>query len=79
MMSTILKASERKPFLLQSRIEDAIIAFFRNEDTHRRDFDATIEETTIDIDGAFDAYALAVAIERVVDETMAEEIKEELS
>ena len=56
----------RKPFLLQSKIEDAIIAFFRAKDAY-------INETTIGSTGTFDAYALAVAIERVVDETMAEQ------
>lgn len=64
--------TERKPFRLQTLIEDAIMEFFREENS-RRDFDARFEGSVIDIYGAFDANELAVAIERVVDEMMAEE------
>lgn len=62
--------TERKPLLL-NKIENAIIAFFMAERAH-------IIETAIYVDGrfeAFDAYALAVAIERAIDEAMAEQMK----
>ncbi len=54
--------SERKQFLLQSRIEDAILEFFSIAGS------PIPEDTRIEFNGIFDAYDLAVAIERVVDE-----------
>jgi DNA-directed RNA polymerase specialized sigma subunit len=68
--------SDRNPFRLQLVIEGAILRFFRKEDEARRDFDARIEETTIDVEGAFDSYALTCAIERAIEERCADAVWE---
>jgi hypothetical protein len=76
-----MSAPTVRPFRLQLVIEDAIMAFFREQNERRnpagkRDFDARIEETMVDVDGAFDAYELTLAIEKAIEERCADAVWE---